>query len=130
MFQVTGIVGRADVLACIFFLLSFLAYHGQQTAYVWSSICLGALSMLSKETGVTVLLLNLLYDLCRTCNSIKRCVKESRWNDESRQFARRAATLLVSLGILLVLRLALLHGTLPKFSPQDNPAAFHPCFHV
>ncbi|XP_023287557.1 transmembrane and TPR repeat-containing protein 1 [Orussus abietinus] len=25
---VTGIVGRADVLACIFFLLSFLAYHG------------------------------------------------------------------------------------------------------
>jgi hypothetical protein len=26
--QVTGIVGRADVLACIFFLLSFLAYHG------------------------------------------------------------------------------------------------------
>lgn len=28
MLQVTGIVGRADVLACIFFLLSFLAYHG------------------------------------------------------------------------------------------------------
>ncbi|KYN32020.1 hypothetical protein ALC56_13773 [Trachymyrmex septentrionalis] len=26
--RVTGIVGRADVLACIFFLLSFLAYHG------------------------------------------------------------------------------------------------------
>lgn len=31
MSQVTGIVGRADVLACIFFLLSFLAYHG----WVW-----------------------------------------------------------------------------------------------
>ncbi|CAB0037492.1 unnamed protein product [Trichogramma brassicae] len=27
---VTGIVGRADVLACVFFLLSFLAYHGTQ----------------------------------------------------------------------------------------------------
>lgn len=26
--QVTGIVGRADVLACIFFLISLLAYHG------------------------------------------------------------------------------------------------------
>nr|XP_033192093.1 protein O-mannosyl-transferase TMTC1-like isoform X3 [Bombus vancouverensis nearcticus] len=127
---VTGIVGRADVLACIFFLLSFLAYHGQQTAYVWSSVCLGALSMLAKETGITVLPLNLLYDLCRSWHSIKRSIFEARWNDDSRHFSRRAAALLVSFGVLLVVRLALLHGTLPKFSPQDNPAAFHPCFHV
>ncbi|OXU29366.1 hypothetical protein TSAR_006583 [Trichomalopsis sarcophagae] len=128
--HVTGIVGRADVLACIFFLLSFLAYHGQPTAYVWSSVGFGALSMLAKETGVTVLLLNLLYDLCRTGHSIKRSVFEAKWNDESRLFTRRAAVLLVSMGVLLVVRLALLHGALPKFSPQDNPAAFHPCFHV
>ncbi|XP_029040158.2 protein O-mannosyl-transferase TMTC1-like isoform X2 [Osmia bicornis bicornis] len=127
---VTGIVGRADVLACIFFLLSFLAYHGQQTAYVWSSVCLGALSMLAKETGITVLPLNLLYDLCRSWHSIKRSIFEARWNDDSRHFSRRAAALLVSFGVLLVVRLALLHGALPKFSPQDNPAAFHPCFHV
>lgn len=26
--QVTGIVGRADILACIFFLISLLVYHG------------------------------------------------------------------------------------------------------
>ncbi|KAL2712909.1 protein O-mannosyl-transferase TMTC1-like isoform X3 [Vespula squamosa] len=128
--KVTGIVGRADVLACIFFLLSFLVYHGQQTANVWSSVCLGTLSMLAKETGVTVLLLNLLYDLCRSWHSIRRSISEARWNEDSRHFSRRAAALLVSLGILLVVRLALLHGALPKFSPQDNPAAFHPCFHV
>ncbi|XP_025602566.1 protein O-mannosyl-transferase TMTC1-like isoform X2 [Athalia rosae] len=127
---VTGIVGRADVLACIFFLLSFLAYHGQQTAHVWSSVGLGALSMLAKETGVTVLFLNLLYDLCRSWHSIKRSLLEARWNDESRNFSRRAATLLVSFGVLLVVRLALLHGSLPKFSPADNPAAFHPYLHV
>ncbi|KOC69598.1 Transmembrane and TPR repeat-containing protein 3 [Habropoda laboriosa] len=127
---VTGIVGRADVLACIFFLLSFLAYHGQQTAYVWSSVCLGALSMLAKETGITVLPLNLLYDLCRSWHSIKRSIFEARWNDDSRHFFLRAAALLVSFGVLLMVRLALLHGVLPKFSPQDNPAAFHPCFHV
>ncbi|XP_015513359.1 protein O-mannosyl-transferase TMTC1 [Neodiprion lecontei] len=127
---VTGIVGRADVLACIFFLLSFLAYHGQQTAHVWSSVGLGALSMLAKETGVTVLVLNLLYDLCRSWHSIKRSLLEARWNDESRNFSRRAAALLVSFGVLLVVRLALLHGSLPKFSPPDNPAAFHPCLHV
>ncbi|XP_058804494.1 protein O-mannosyl-transferase TMTC1-like isoform X2 [Phymastichus coffea] len=127
---VTGIVGRADVLACIFFLLSFLAYHGQPSFYVWSSIGFGAFSMLAKETGVTVLLLNLLYDFFRSWHPIKRSILEARWNDESRLFTRRAATLLVSLSILLVVRLALLHGALPKFSPQDNPAAFHPCFHV
>lgn len=28
LLQVTGIVGRADVLACIFFLASLLTYHG------------------------------------------------------------------------------------------------------
>ncbi|KYN23029.1 Transmembrane and TPR repeat-containing protein 3, partial [Trachymyrmex cornetzi] len=94
--SVTGIVGRADVLACIFFLLSFLAYHGQQTAYVWSSVCLGALSMLAKETGVTVLALNLLYDLCRSWHSIKRSIFEAKWNDDSRYFSKRAAALLVS----------------------------------
>uniref|UniRef100_A0A182FV67 Uncharacterized protein n=1 Tax=Anopheles albimanus TaxID=7167 RepID=A0A182FV67_ANOAL len=29
MAEVTGIVGRADVLACIFFLISLLVYHGE-----------------------------------------------------------------------------------------------------
>ncbi|EFN73598.1 hypothetical protein EAG_08395, partial [Camponotus floridanus] len=68
----------------------------QQTAYVWSSVCLGALSMLAKETGVTVLALNLLYDLCRSWHSIKRSIFEAKWNDDSRYFSRRAAALLVS----------------------------------
>ncbi|CAG2053782.1 unnamed protein product [Timema podura] len=34
------------------------------------------------------------------------------------------------MSLLLMLRLALLQGSLPKFSNQDNPAAFHPCRHV
>ncbi|XP_068082907.1 protein O-mannosyl-transferase TMTC1 [Anabrus simplex] len=132
---VTGIVGRADVLACVFFLLSFLAYHGHKggegaSSNLWLSIVLGGVSMLAKETGITVLLLNLLYDLYRSWHAIKRAVTEVRWNEDTLQFSRRAAKVLVSLSFLLVFRLALLHGSLPKFSNQDNPAAFHPCRHV
>ncbi|CAH1993199.1 unnamed protein product [Acanthoscelides obtectus] len=68
---VTGIVGRADVLACIFFLLSLLAYHGQPKCHIWISIIVGALSMFAKETGVTVLLLNLAYDFYLHWSSIR-----------------------------------------------------------
>ncbi|XP_068082908.1 protein O-mannosyl-transferase TMTC1 [Anabrus simplex] len=129
---VTGIVGRADVLACVFFLLSFLAYHGGENlpGHVWLSVFLGGVSMLAKETGITVLLLNLLYDLYRSWHAIKRSLVEVRWNEETLQFARRAAKILMSLSLLLVCRLAMLQGSLPKFSNQDNPAAFHPCRHV
>ncbi|GLH13066.1 Uncharacterized protein GBIM_17713 [Gryllus bimaculatus] len=34
--------------------------------------------------------------------------------------------ILNELSVLLVFRLALLQGSLPRFSNQDNPAAFHP----
>ncbi|XP_069696978.1 protein O-mannosyl-transferase TMTC1-like [Periplaneta americana] len=131
---VTGIVGRADVLSCVLFLLSFLAYHGQSSGpgslSVWLSALLGGLSMLAKETGITVMLVNLAYDLYRSWHFIKRTVVEARWNEETIHFSRRAAKVLMSLSLLLVIRLALHQGTLPKFSNQDNPAAFHPCLHV
>ncbi|KAK4881247.1 hypothetical protein RN001_004566 [Aquatica leii] len=129
---VTGIVGRADVLACVFFLVSLLAYHGQPdgSCHVWTSVILGGLSMLAKETGVTVFLLNLSYDLYRTWPNIKRAIIEVKWTRETREFTNRTAKILASLGILLTIRLALLQGSLPKFSQQDNPTAFHPSFYV
>uniref|UniRef100_A0A8C0UQV6 dolichyl-phosphate-mannose--protein mannosyltransferase n=1 Tax=Cyanistes caeruleus TaxID=156563 RepID=A0A8C0UQV6_CYACU len=65
---VTGIVGRADVLACLLFLLAFLSYnrsvdqlyvgeHFPPTAsplFLLLSLFLGTCAMLVKETGVTV----------------------------------------------------------------------------
>ncbi|KAJ9597492.1 hypothetical protein L9F63_011652, partial [Diploptera punctata] len=57
-------------------------------------------------------------------------VVEVRWNEETIHFSRRAAKILMSLSLLLVVRLALHQGSLPKFSNQDNPAAFHPSRHV
>ncbi|XP_036745114.2 protein O-mannosyl-transferase TMTC1 isoform X3 [Manis pentadactyla] len=51
---VAGIVGRADVLACLLFLLAFLSYN---------SLFLGTCAMLVKETGITVFGVCLVYDL-------------------------------------------------------------------
>nr|CAI5822627.1 unnamed protein product [Callosobruchus analis] len=129
---VTGIVGRADVLACVFFLISFLAYHGNSSGKcrIWVSVLLGGLSMLSKETGVTVFLLNLVYDFYLHWPDIRWSLSEMKWNPETMRFTNRAAKMLISLGILLALRLAILQGSLPKFSQQDNPAAFHPSLFV
>ncbi|XP_055601161.1 protein O-mannosyl-transferase TMTC1-like [Uranotaenia lowii] len=131
---VTGIVGRADVLACVFFLVSLLAYHGRgpepDSNSVWLSIVLGGLSMLAKETGITVFLLNVAYDVYRNWGSLKKTILDVRWSEETHQFGRRVSRVLLSMGVLLAVRLALLQGSLPRFSHQDNPTAFHPNLYV
>uniref|UniRef100_A0A671WGK9 dolichyl-phosphate-mannose--protein mannosyltransferase n=1 Tax=Sparus aurata TaxID=8175 RepID=A0A671WGK9_SPAAU len=73
---VSGIVGRADVLACLLFLLTFLSYIRSigvsasedslpSTVSAWClpvSLMLGTCAMLVKETGITVFGVCLLYD--------------------------------------------------------------------
>uniref|UniRef100_A0A8D0H1P3 dolichyl-phosphate-mannose--protein mannosyltransferase n=1 Tax=Sphenodon punctatus TaxID=8508 RepID=A0A8D0H1P3_SPHPU len=72
---VTGIVGRADVLACLLFLLAFLCYNSVDQLYVGEhfpptaspfflllSLFLGTCAMLVKETGITVFGVCLVYD--------------------------------------------------------------------
>uniref|UniRef100_A0A665TGA6 dolichyl-phosphate-mannose--protein mannosyltransferase n=1 Tax=Echeneis naucrates TaxID=173247 RepID=A0A665TGA6_ECHNA len=73
---VSGIVGRADVLACLLFLLTFLSYirgvgvsvsedSVPSTVSAWSlftSLMLGTCAMLVKETGITVFGVCALYD--------------------------------------------------------------------
>ncbi|XP_057412007.1 protein O-mannosyl-transferase TMTC1 isoform X3 [Balaenoptera acutorostrata] len=74
---VAGIVGRADVLACLLFLLAFLSYSRSvdqccagecfpATAspfFLLLSLFLGTCAMLVKETGITVFGVCLVYDL-------------------------------------------------------------------
>lgn len=96
----------------------------------WLSIVFGGISMLSKETGITVFLVNLTYDLYRCWPTLKRTIADVQWTQESQQCYRRLSKLLISMGILLTLRLALLQGSFPKFSQQDNPTAYHPSFYV
>ncbi|XP_037655782.1 protein O-mannosyl-transferase TMTC4 isoform X4 [Choloepus didactylus] len=71
---VAGIVGRADLLCALFFVLSFLGYckafkesnkEGTRSSTFWVllSILLGAVAMLCKEQGITVLGLNAIFDI-------------------------------------------------------------------
>ncbi|XP_043748413.1 protein O-mannosyl-transferase TMTC4 isoform X5 [Cervus elaphus] len=70
---VAGVVGRADLLGALFFLLSFLGYckafretnkeRTHSTFWVLLSILLGAVAMLCKEQGITVLGLNAVFDI-------------------------------------------------------------------
>ncbi|XP_035875101.1 protein O-mannosyl-transferase TMTC1 isoform X1 [Phyllostomus discolor] len=74
---VAGIVGRADVLACLLFLLAFLSYNRSvdqccvgdcfpSTAspfFLLLGLFLGTCAMLVKETGITVFGVCLVYDL-------------------------------------------------------------------
>uniref|UniRef100_A0A3Q4FYV3 dolichyl-phosphate-mannose--protein mannosyltransferase n=1 Tax=Neolamprologus brichardi TaxID=32507 RepID=A0A3Q4FYV3_NEOBR len=70
---VSGIVGRADVLACLLFLLTFLSYISGRvsedslaftvsSSSLFLSLLLGTCAMLVKETGITVFGVCLLYD--------------------------------------------------------------------
>ncbi|CAK1577847.1 unnamed protein product [Parnassius mnemosyne] len=129
---VAGVVGRADVLACIFFLLSLLVYHRPTSdkKCVWLSVVLGALSMLAKETGVTVLLLNLVIDFYRCWPFVQRSFYSMKIDKKCTGLSVRTFKILAAVALLIYLRLALLQGTWPSFSPQDNPAAFHPSFLV
>lgn len=105
-------------------------YNSTNSVATWLSIFFGGISMLSKETGITVLLLNLTYDLYRSWPSLKRTVVDVHWSPETQHCYRRLSKLLLSMGILLVVRLALLQGSFPKFSQQDNPTAYHPSLYV
>ncbi|XP_047722122.1 protein O-mannosyl-transferase TMTC1 isoform X2 [Prionailurus viverrinus] len=74
---VAGIVGRADVLACLLFLLAFLSYNRSvdqrhvgecfpptvSPFFLLLSLLLGTCAMLVKETGITVFGVCLVYDL-------------------------------------------------------------------
>lgn len=67
---VAGIVGRADLLACLLTLSAFLAYcaHCDQTRAPFPlllALVSSTLATLAKETGISSLALCLLWELCR-----------------------------------------------------------------
>ncbi|KAF6722281.1 Transmembrane and TPR repeat-containing protein 1 [Oryzias melastigma] len=141
---VSGIVGRADVLACVLFLLSFLCYTRslgasfsedslpgtESPAGLLCSLLLGTCAMLVKETGVTVFGVCLLYDalvLCRKPLMHHRSV--SGLSDLLRfctPLLKRACLLSAHVAFILSVRLWLMGGSMPLFSEQDNPASFSP----
>ncbi|XP_060759371.1 protein O-mannosyl-transferase TMTC1 isoform X2 [Neoarius graeffei] len=141
---VSGIVGRADVLACLLFLLAFLSYIRSVSACPVSDffpstvspcslvlcLLLGTSAMLVKETGITVFGVCVLYDglvLCRKPLFLN--LSRSRLKELiriSRPFIKRACVVSVYVLFILCARLWLMGGSMPLFSEQDNPASFSP----
>uniref|UniRef100_UPI003AAB39CB protein O-mannosyl-transferase TMTC1 n=1 Tax=Centroberyx gerrardi TaxID=166262 RepID=UPI003AAB39CB len=141
---VSGIVGRADVLACLLFLLTFLSYIRSvgvcvsadslpSTVSVWSlvaSLVPGTCAMLVKETGVTVFGVCVLYDALVLCRRpLIYHLSGSRLRDLLHicsPFIKRACLISGYVVIIMSFRLWLMGGSMPLFSEQDNPASFSP----
>ncbi|KAM6896154.1 protein O-mannosyl-transferase TMTC1 [Lycodopsis pacificus] len=141
---VSGIVGRADVLACLLFLLTFLSYIRSVavrdsedslpcTVSAWFlliSLLLGTCAMLVKETGITVFGVCVLYDALVLCRKpLVNHLSGSRFRDLHHicsPFIKRACLISGYVVIIMSLRLWLMGGSMPLFSEQDNPASFSP----
>ncbi|XP_064627228.1 protein O-mannosyl-transferase TMTC1-like [Lineus longissimus] len=148
---VSGIVGRADVLACIFFLLSFISYvhsigpvwpgctpYTRKPSLLVLSVLLAACAMLVKEHGLTALGMCVVYDgYIQFQVGSSNCISHSNGNGyhhvkrsdkPHHPFLKRIITICLSLIILAGFRIWMLGGQLPHFSAQDNPASFCPEF--
>uniref|UniRef100_A0A3P8UWG6 dolichyl-phosphate-mannose--protein mannosyltransferase n=1 Tax=Cynoglossus semilaevis TaxID=244447 RepID=A0A3P8UWG6_CYNSE len=139
---VSGVVGRADVLASLLFLMAFLAYTRSvdvclskdslpSTVSVWSlffSLLLGTCAMLVKETGITVFGVCVFYDTLVLCRKplISQLCSSRRTNLLYGPFIKRTFVLSGYVIIIMSVRLWLMGGSMPLFSEQDNPASFSP----
>uniref|UniRef100_A0AAQ6AA56 dolichyl-phosphate-mannose--protein mannosyltransferase n=1 Tax=Amphiprion ocellaris TaxID=80972 RepID=A0AAQ6AA56_AMPOC len=125
---VAGVVGRADVGAALFFLLSLLCYvrHcGLRRDSCWGwmlgSLWCAAASMLWKEQGVTVLAVSAAYDLF--------VFQRLRFRQKKNVSVLLSLALLASWGVILLsARLYWMGNKPPNFSNSDNPAADSPHF--
>jgi hypothetical protein len=147
---VTGVVGRAELLSSIFFLITLMIYQratepvGVVQKCCCYTLCLltVALAMFSKEQGVTVLGICFVYELFfvqKILEEIRRRFlnhpnNNNKFNNAEgktspgwRDFVERTGVL-ISIGVLLILlRLKVVMGlTLPVFTSFDNPAAHEP----
>ncbi|XP_035209841.1 protein O-mannosyl-transferase TMTC2-like, partial [Stegodyphus dumicola] len=132
---VAGVVGRADVGACLFFLLCIMFYFkyceyrsypelcSRRWIYLYASLTCAACSMLTKEHGVTVLAVCVIYEVLIYH---KIALKELIDMPFQKRFQslREGLLHLAGTGItLLGLRLHLMGNKPPDFAPADNPAA-------
>ncbi|NWY41423.1 TMTC4 protein, partial [Sylvia atricapilla] len=140
---VAGIVGRADLLCALFFLLSFLGYckafrenkegHTFSVFWVLVSVVLGAIAMLCKEQGITILGLNAVFDaLVINKINLLEFIRKLLYKDKALENAgllRKGLlfriTLLMCGGAgILYIRWRIMGTGPPAFTEVDNPASF------
>nr|XP_020754264.1 transmembrane and TPR repeat-containing protein 4 isoform X3 [Odocoileus virginianus texanus] len=142
---VAGVVGRADLLSALFFMLSFLGYckafretanreKTHSTFWVLLSILLGAVAMLCKEQGITVLGLNAVFDILVIGKlNVLEIVQKFLRKDRSLESpgVLRTGGLLFRMTLLafggagvLYVRWKIMGTGPPAFTEVDNPASF------
>ncbi|EHB03258.1 Transmembrane and TPR repeat-containing protein 4 [Heterocephalus glaber] len=142
---VAGVVGRADLLCALFFSLSFLGYckafresnkEGTQSSTCWVllSIFLGAVAMLCKEQGITVLGLNAVFDILvigkfNVLEVVQKVLRKDKSLENLGALRSRGLlfrmTLLTSGGAgMLYARWKIMGTGPPAFTEVDNPASF------
>ncbi|XP_032878990.1 protein O-mannosyl-transferase TMTC4 isoform X2 [Amblyraja radiata] len=141
--SVAGIVGRADLLCALFFLLSFISYCKAFRKYdvaaefslcwIFASLLLCAVAMLCKEQGITVLGVNIVFDALVVCKMDilqlgVTLLGKDKTSERSLSWKRGFCTrvLLVSSGgaALLYGRWRIMGTGPPLFTEVDNPASF------
>ncbi|XP_059985109.1 protein O-mannosyl-transferase TMTC4 isoform X1 [Lagenorhynchus albirostris] len=141
---VAAVVGCADLLAALFFLLSFLGYckalretnkeGTQSTFWVLLSIVLGAVAMLCKEQGITVLGLNAVFDILvigklNVLELVQKVLHKDRSLENTGMLRTEGLLFRMSLlalggtGVLYV-RWKIMGTGPPTFTEVDNPASF------
>ncbi|XP_020293536.1 transmembrane and TPR repeat-containing protein 4 isoform X2 [Pseudomyrmex gracilis] len=138
--NVSGIVGRAELLCTLFTWLSILLYnYATCTKHSWYismsgfAICV-ITAMLCKETGITAVAICAIYDIV-IVNKIypvdiinfillKDSNKHSNNFFKHKNLLLRLSVLFLIAIILLLLRFTIMGFSVPKFQPVDNPASF------
>ncbi|XP_043944371.1 protein O-mannosyl-transferase TMTC2 [Protopterus annectens] len=129
---VAGIVGRADVGAGLFFLLTLICYvnhctkrNSTQRSWPWlmCALVFAACSMLWKEHGVTVLAVSAVYDIFVFHKMKIHQLIPDIYKKKNAPLFLSVCCLAIWGALLLCLRLYWMGNKPPSFSNSDNPTA-------
>eukprot|EP00730_Choanoeca_flexa_P019860 TRINITY_DN9712_c0_g1_i1.p1 TRINITY_DN9712_c0_g1~~TRINITY_DN9712_c0_g1_i1.p1 ORF type:complete len:676 (+),score=86.87 TRINITY_DN9712_c0_g1_i1:65-2092(+) len=128
---VANIVGRAELLSGMFFLLALMAFQlckrSRPLLSLVPSVLFAVLGLLSKEQAITALVVAGVYDVL-----VHHDVRPNQLLSRSfyladtafRSLWPRALSLLTSFALILAYRFSLNHGGKPLFNAMEIPAAF------
>uniref|UniRef100_A0A673HU54 Protein O-mannosyl-transferase TMTC3 n=1 Tax=Sinocyclocheilus rhinocerous TaxID=307959 RepID=A0A673HU54_9TELE len=139
MSEVTGVVGRAELLSSIFLLAAFLAYtksKGTDHSIVWtpiiSTVFLVAVATLCKEQGITVIGICCIYEVfvaqgftlpMLTYTLLQVLRGKDGFPYAVLQTLLKLIVLIISTLLLVIVRVQVIQSQLPVFTRFDNPAA-------
>ncbi|XP_060516972.1 protein O-mannosyl-transferase TMTC4 [Cylas formicarius] len=127
---VAGLVGRADILSSILFLVILLCYQSliKKSFLLWFCFVftLTTCAVLCKETAITVLGACLIYDVYKSKKRRKSWYKSLC----APMLVCRVICLFIIGLIIMYYRLKIMMFEGPTFSKTDNPAAFADEFYV